>query len=278
MPRSIFMPEMTNLEVREYLDGGGRTVIVPVGSTEDHGDHGPLWTDVYIPLEVAKRTAPELEAIVGPPVPFGIAHDHRGAAGVVHVRLDTFIGLLRDVCVSLADVGFERIVLLNGHYCNSHAMEFAVSQFFDELPEGVRVYPFPYWAGLKPEEAEAYLSGSAGLHANVGETSIVLAIDEGLCDMSRVRDFTPDLPELRTSPFALLDPLFLATPGSFWALLEQGGGVWGKPSESTAEKGEEFLGWCSTAVVNLVRDMEDVHDRLEPSYGRTRKSRRDAAR
>ena len=213
MARSIFMPEMTNREVQEYLDGGGRTVIVPVGSTEDHGDHGPLWTDVYIPLEVAKRAAPELEAIVGPPVPFGIAHDHRGAAGVVHVRLDTFIGLLRDVCTSLADVGFTRIVLLNGHYCNSHAMEFAVSQFFDELPDGVRVYPFPYWAGLKPEEAEQYLSGSAGLHANVGETSIVLAINEDLCDMERVRDFTPDLPPLRTSPFALLDPLFLATPG-----------------------------------------------------------------
>jgi creatinine amidohydrolase len=278
MPRSIFMPEMTNREVQEYLDGGGRTVIVPVGSTEDHGDHGPLWTDVYIPLEVAKRAAPELEAIVGPPVPFGIAHDHRGAAGVVHVRLDTFIGLLRDVCTSLADVGFTRIVLLNGHYCNSHAMEFAVSQFFDDLPEGVRVYPFPYWAGLKPEEAEQYLSGSAGLHANVGETSVVLAINEELCDMDRVRDFTPDLPPLRTSPFALLDPLFLATPGSFWALLEAGGGVWGAPSESTAEKGEQFLGWCATAVVNLVRDMEDVHDRLEPSYSRTRKSRRDAVR
>lgn len=278
MPRSLFMPEMTNLEVREYLDGGGCTVIVPVGSTEDHGDHGPLWTDVYIPLEVAKRAAPELGAIVGPPVPFGIAHDHRGAAGVVHVRLETFIGLLRDVCVSLADVGFTRIVLLNGHYCNSHAMEFAVSQFFDQLPDGVRVYPFPYWAGLEPEQAEAYLSGAAGLHANVGETSIVLAIDEGLCDMARVRDFTPDLSGLRTSPFALIDPLFLATPGSFWALLEEGGGVWGAPSESTAEKGEEFLGWCSAAVVNLVRDMEDVHDRLEPSYGRTRKARSDAAR
>jgi len=278
MPRSIFMPEMTNLEVREYLDGGGRTVIVPVGSTEDHGDHGPLWTDVYIPLEVAKRAAPELEAIVGPPVPFGIAHDHRGAAGVVHVRLDTFIGLLRDVCGSLAASGFTRIVLLNGHYCNSHAMEFAVSQFFDELPEGVRVYPFPYWAGLKPEQAEAYLSGTAGLHANVGETSIVLAIDEGLCDMDRVRDFTPDLSGLRTSPFALIDPLFLATPGSFWALLEESGGVWGNPSESTVEKGEEFLGWCSAAVVDLVRDMEDVHDRLEPAYSRTRKSRSDAAR
>lgn len=278
MPRSLYMPEMTNLEVREYLERGGRMVIVPVGSTEDHGDHGPLWTDVYIPTEIAKRAAPELDALVGPPVPFGIAHDHRGAVGVVHVRLDTFIGILRDVCQSLAAVGFQRIVLLNGHYCNSHAMEFAVSQFFDELPDGVRVYPFPYWAGLKPDEAEQYLSGSAGIHANVGETSIVLAIDESLCDMARVRDFTPSFPELRTSPLALLDPLFLATPGSFWSLLEDGGGVWGAPSESTVEKGEEFLRWCTTAVVNLVRDMEDVHDRLEPRYLRTKRGRPDAAR
>ena len=64
MARSLFMPEMTNLQVREYLEEGGRTVIVPVGSTEDHGDHGPLWTDVYIPLEIAKRAAPELGALV----------------------------------------------------------------------------------------------------------------------------------------------------------------------------------------------------------------------
>ena len=273
MAGSIFMAEMTNLQVREYLEGGGHTVIVPVGSTEDHGDHGPLWTDVYIPLEVAKRAAPELEALVGPPIPFGIAHDHRGAHGLVHLRMDTFMDLVRDVCLSLSDVGFTRIVLLNGHYCNSHALEFAVARFHDELPEGTRVYPFPYWAGLQPDEAEQYLSGSAGIHANVGETSIVLAMNEELCDMERVRDFTPELPELRTSPLALLDPLFLATPGSFWSLLEDGGGVWGKPSESTPEKGEEFLGWATRAVVNLVHDMEDVHDKLEPRYLRSRRPR-----
>ncbi len=273
MSTSIYMPEMTNLQVREYLEGGGRRVIVPVGSTEDHGDHGPLWTDVYIPLEVCKRAAEELDALVGPPVPFGLAPDHRGASGLVYVRLETFVSLLRDICVTLAEAGFERIALVNGHYVNSWAMQYAAAQLFDELPQGVRVYPFPYWAGLAPEEAEQYLSGSAGIHANVGETSIVLAIDEALCDMERVRDFTPTLPELRTNALALLDPLFLATPGSFWSLLEDGGGVWGKPSESTAEQGEEFLSWNTRAVVNLVRDMDDVHDLLEPRYLRTRRPR-----
>jgi creatinine amidohydrolase/Fe(II)-dependent formamide hydrolase-like protein len=145
-------------------------------------------------------------------------------------------------------------------------MQYATTQFFDELPDGVRVFPFAYWQALRPEEAEAYLSGTAGIHANVGETSIILAINPELCDMERVRDFVPDLGELRTNPFALLDPIFLATPGSFWSLLEEGGGTWGTPSESTPEKGEEFLRWCATAVVNLVGDMEAVHDRIEPGY------------
>ena len=262
MPRSIFMPEMTNLQVREYLEGGGRTVIVPVGSTEDHGDHGPLWTDVYIPLEVARRAAHELEALVAPPVGFGLAPDHRGASGLVHLRLQTFVSLIRDICVTLAQSGFRRIVLLNGHYVNSWALQYAAADVYDELPGDVRIYPFPYWQGMKPEEVEQYLSGSAGIHANAGETSAVLAINPDLCDMERARDFSPDLGELRTNPFAIIDPVFLATPGSFWSLLEDGGGVWGRPSESTAERGEEFLQWATTAVVNLVHDMDDIHDRI----------------
>jgi len=262
MAESIFMPEMTNLQVREYLEHDARMVIVPVGSTEDHGDHGPLWTDVYIPLEVAKRAARDLDALVAPPIAFGLAPDHRGASGLVYLRLETFINLVRDVCLTLSEAGFKKIVLLNGHYVNSWALQYAAADVYDELPADVRIYPFPYWQGLKPEQAEQYLSGSAGIHANVGETSAVLAINPDLCDMDRVRDFVPELGELRTNPFALLDPMFLATPGSFWSLLEEGGGVWGSPSESTAERGEEFLEWAKTAVVNLVRDMDDVHDRL----------------
>ena len=207
------MPEMTNLQVREYLEGGGRTVLVPVGSTEDHGDHGPLWTDVYIPLEVCKRAAEELDALVGPPVPFGLAPDHRGASGIIYVRIATFISMLRDICVSLSEAGFERIALVNGHYVNTTAMQYAAAEMFDDLPQGVRVFPFAYWQGLQPEQAEAYLSGSAGLHANVGETSAVLAIDPELCDMERVRDFVPELDGFTNHPLALLDPVFLSTPG-----------------------------------------------------------------
>jgi creatinine amidohydrolase len=263
MPRSLYMPEMTNLEVRAYLEGDTKMVVVPVGSTEDHGDHGPLWTDVYIPIEVAKRAAPELDALVGPPVPFGLAHDHRGASGLVYLRLDTFVALLRDVCVTLAEAGFRRIVLLNGHYVNTWAMQYAAAQFHDELPEGTRVYPFAYWQGLPPERAAQYSGGPAGIHANLGETAAVLAIDPSLVDMERARDYEPELGELRTSFAAVLDPTFFPNPGSFWKIVEPGGGVWGKPTGATVEQGEQFLDWARQAVVDVVHDIDQLHAVLE---------------
>ena len=191
MARSLYMPEMTNLQVREYLEGGGRTVIVPVGSTEDHGDHGPLWTDVYIPLEVAKRAAPELDALVGPPIPFGLAADHRGAHGLVHVRHGHVPGARARRLPVARRRRLPRIVLLNGHYCNSQALEFASSRDSRRAARGDADLPVPVLGGAAAGGGRAVPVGTVGIHANVGETSIVLAIDQSLCDMERVARLRP---------------------------------------------------------------------------------------
>ncbi len=64
-PPTVFLGEMTTLEVDAFL-AGHDTVIVPVGSTEQHGPHGPLLTDALIPVEVARRVAPRVGAVVAP--------------------------------------------------------------------------------------------------------------------------------------------------------------------------------------------------------------------
>jgi creatinine amidohydrolase len=187
--RSRHMPELTNLEVREFLDGGGRTVIVPVGSTEDHGDHAPLWTDVYIPQEVALRAAPELDALVGPPVPFGLASDHRGAPRLAYLRLETFTAgaARRDRNARRGGVPADRPP---ERAPREHVGD-AVRGFAHELPEGTPVYPFADWLGLPPERAARYPGPGVGIHANVGETSAVLAIDPEPRRVERARDFAP---------------------------------------------------------------------------------------
>src|SRR3989442_6777702 len=118
MPRqSVFMSELTMTDVDEYLRDGD-LVLVPTGSTEQHGPHSPLSTDVIIPTEVCRRVAMRLEALVAPPVNYGISAGHRGFRALAYVKSQTFISLIEDVAFSLAEAGFRRIVFVNGHYTN----------------------------------------------------------------------------------------------------------------------------------------------------------------
>ena len=64
-PPTVFLGEMTSPEVEAFLRDHD-TVIVPTGSTEQHGPHGPLLTDVLVPTEVARRVAPRVGAVVAP--------------------------------------------------------------------------------------------------------------------------------------------------------------------------------------------------------------------
>ena len=165
--------------------------------------------------------------------------------------------------MSLAEAGFRRIVLLNGHYVNTWAMQYAAGDFAHELPSRyarlpVRVLARPAAGARRP------LPRPGGrIHANVGETSAMLAIDPALVDMERARDFDPDFGELRTSPYTVLDAVMFPRPGAFHAATLAGGGVWGARPSRPPSSASEFLDWCRQAVVDVVHDMDAVHDRLD---------------
>src|SRR5439155_23322018 len=111
MPRpSVFLAELALPQVEAYLDGGGEYVLVPTGSTEQHGPHGPLSTDVIIPTEVCRRVATRVDALVAPAVNYGISAGHRGFRGLAYVTSPTFISIVEDVAFSLAETGLRPIV------------------------------------------------------------------------------------------------------------------------------------------------------------------------
>jgi creatinine amidohydrolase/Fe(II)-dependent formamide hydrolase-like protein len=93
-------------------------------------------------------------------------------------------------------------------------MQYAAGEFAHELPPRARVYPFAYWLGLPPEQAARYLGPEVGIHANIDETSAMLAIDSDLCDMEHARDFSPDFGELRTSAYRWMWCTTGSTPGA----------------------------------------------------------------
>ncbi len=98
--------------------------VVPVGSTEQHGPHAPLGTDVIGAEAVADAAIDRLdrEVVRAPAIPIGIAEEHRQFPGTMWVSEETFRRYVREAVESLAHHGFDRVVLVNGHGGNVDAL------------------------------------------------------------------------------------------------------------------------------------------------------------
>jgi creatinine amidohydrolase len=251
-PPTVFLGEMTNPEVEAFLRDHD-TVLVPVGSTEQHGPHGPLLTDVLVPVEVARRVAPRARAAVAPSINYGLSYPHVGFTGVVHLRIPTFMAVIEDVAVGLATMGFRRVVFLNGHYDNTLAIAYACANAAGRLPDGTRAFPVNYWDGMTPDEAGEFFGPAAGLHANRAETSAVMAIDGAYVDLDAANAEMPPFPEV-TSPAAVHTAFFFSTPGSVHRATRSG--TWGDARESSTEFGERYLQVVSEATLRMLDDVE----------------------
>jgi creatinine amidohydrolase len=251
-PPTVFLGHLTSPEVEAFLTGHD-IVIVPIGSTEQHGPHGPLLTDVLVPTEVARRIAPTVGALVAPAISYGLSYPHVGFTGVVHVRIPTFMALVEDVAVSLATVGFRRIVFLNGHYDNTYAIAYACANAAARLPAGTRAFPVNYWDGMTPDQAAEFFDPSNGLHANRGETSAVLAIDPALVDMDAANAEMPPFPDA-TNAAAVHTAFFFSNPGSVHRATRTG--TWGDARDSSAEFGERYLAVVAEATIRTLDDIE----------------------
>ena len=247
------LAQLTIVEVAEQLERSPR-VLVPVGSTEQHGSHAPLGTDAILATAVCDRVAPRVDALVAPAIPFGVSPEHEGFPGLVTLSPRTMSSLVHDVCVSLARGGFRKIALVNGHYTNVVALHAAVMEASDDLPDGTALYWLSYWDALPQEQRDAYLGDEAGLHANIGETSAVMAVDESLVHLERAR---PEYPQFeRPLGNAAVVAYFFSSRGALRRVLP--GGVWGDPRESTAERGREYFAQIEDAVVQAIHDAEDL--------------------
>ncbi|HCP39811.1 MAG TPA: amidase, partial [Verrucomicrobiales bacterium] len=118
-------------DVESYLKRC-KGIIVPLGSTEQHGPTGAIGTDALtadaVALEVGRRSG----VLVTPPQAFGMAEHHLGFAGTVSLQPSTLLAVMRDVVLSLATHGFERIFVINGHGGNIATTKAAFAEAYGE--------------------------------------------------------------------------------------------------------------------------------------------------
>ena len=252
---------MTNPEVEAFLKRH-HSVIIPTGSTEQHGPHGPLLTDVLIPQEVARRVAPRIGAVVAPPINYALSYPHVGFTGLVHIRIPTFMALVSDLCASFAASGFKRIIFLNGHYDNTYAIAYACADAAGRMPKDVKAFPLNYWDGLTAEDIAEFSGLTNGLHANAAETSAVLAINPDLVDLERANAEFPPFPAYTVNMAPVHTAFFFTSPGSvYWATKS---GTWGDARNATPEMGERYLEAGVRSTLAVLENIEKTFAAMPP--------------
>ena len=116
-------------EVEAYL-ARSKAILIPIGSTEQHGPNGLLGTDALCPEIISRRAGEEAGILVGPCFNVGQAQHHMGFAGTITLRPSTMIAAMLDWAQSLGRHGFERIYWLNGHGGNIATINAAFSEIY----------------------------------------------------------------------------------------------------------------------------------------------------
>ena len=132
---------MNWMQVEEYLKHDDRAV-VPLGSTEQHA-YLSLSTDSILAECVAVEAAEPIGVAVFPIVSYGITPYFMAYPGTISLRVNTYMQVVHDILESLAQHGFKRIVIVNGHGGNSPAQS-VCGEFMHDHPQ-VRIKWHDWW-------------------------------------------------------------------------------------------------------------------------------------
>lgn len=164
-------------EIEAYLKRS-TGVIVPTGSTEQHGPTGLIGTDTLCAEAVADLAAERADALVAPSLGYAPAQFNMAFPGTVSVPAVLFAQMFIAICTSLSKQGFRRIYVLNGHGANLAALQTAVHDLYDGLgDEGPRVLVRSWWDFEAVGAIREELFGAGeGLHATPSEIAITQAV------------------------------------------------------------------------------------------------------
>ena len=225
----------------------GVVAILPVGSTEAHGPHLPLSTDVIISQEMSLRAAEKLarrniEAFVLPPLSYTVTDFSAEFPGTISIKKATAVALIQDVCLSLYEQGARLVAIANSHLEPEHVA--SINEAIEKVKqETSKVVVFPdkrkrRWAEKLSEE---FRRGDC--HAGSYETSLVLAARPEL-----VRE---DIRQtLERVPISIGEQIKRGA-GTF---IEAGGvnAYFGDPRAASVEEGEAMYDALSDMLVTAV--------------------------
>jgi creatinine amidohydrolase len=254
----IYYDRLTWPEINEAVLAG-KVVLLPIGSTEQHGHHLPLDVDNFLARSVCVAAAKRIprETLVMPTIPYGYNEHALDFPGTIHVTYAHFIEYCLDVCKSVAYAGFERIIIIDGHGSNEHLCEFIARR---ATLETHALAASTMWTNLAVEAFEAVRESGYGGAAHAGEleTSAYLYLEPSRVQMDKAEDHYGGASGGSGSQFIGADltkgwrPMKLVQ----WTSIATPHGVSGAATLASKEKGEAIIEGAAQKLVEFIREFK----------------------
>lgn len=236
LTRPIELEAMTTVEAKIALEEA-EAVIIPIGSTEQHGSNMTMNTDTRLAVEVSRRIATFMypRLVVLPAIPVGISYHHMAFAGSMTLSPNTLQAVLFDFIKSMKKHGIRRFVFLNGHGGNQQVLSTAATVALHELEvEALNVF---YW-NLATSEIRERASTPRYGHACEIEASFGLHLDPGIVRQNSLRPASLMSYPLPYTGFEAVNKADYPYP---WEMITEDGSL-GDATKASAGLGEELIG------------------------------------
>ena len=240
MLAAMLLEQCTWPQVERYLERE-TGVLIPIGSTEQHGPTGLIGTDDICARTVAAAAGAELDVMVAPPIPVGLAEHHMAFAGSMTLRKETLVALMEDYTSSLYRHGFRKFYFINGHGGNIAVLAETVKRFNAGSVDAAACAFVNWWAGPRTKALrESWYGNREGSHATPSEIAVTQFVYPGA--MGPVRRLDPAAPAQR---FTTADDYQNKFPD---------GRMGSDPALATPEAGRALI---ATAVADIAEHYRD---------------------
>lgn len=163
-------------EVEDYLKTNS-SIIIPIGSTEQHGPNGLIGTDAICAEKIAHGVGDKTRTLVAPTIGIGMAQHHMNFPGSMTLRPSTLIAMITDIICSLSHHGFKHLFFINGHGGNVPTVNAAFAEFYaqNNNKDRLEVYckVINWWTITNVLQlAKTHFGAAEGGHATPSEVSL----------------------------------------------------------------------------------------------------------
>jgi len=252
--------KITGPMLKKYVATGNAVAVLPVGSTEKHGEHLPIGTDT-LNVEYACREACQRAGVLMlPALGYTFTNEMKASAGAISLSAKTLLAVVEEICDDVARNGVKKIVLVNGHGGNNHLL----MTFIQDLPgrgKDYAVYYLSLGAAVSKEDRarmqESSKAQCSGGHADDSETDMTLYTHPETVDLAAISK------DLSAGTSRLDYDIGPAKPQTWW-YAEYPDSLAGDPRFPSKERGKlitESIIEGLVGVLGKIRDDRKVAER-----------------